>query len=103
MFCKNCFLLYLGSNASALAPCHHFLAALEEVQKDLETAGIEPDTFVASLFREMAALEEPKPGTVARILIPLLAEWKLAKVPEPNVQVKQLFSSSTFILRFVFR
>lgn len=79
--------LILGSNASALAPCHHFLSAVEDMQKELSTNELEPDLFTAMLFKQLATLEEPKPGTVARILIPILSESKLGKIPAPNIKV----------------
>ncbi|KAF2893883.1 hypothetical protein ILUMI_12289 [Ignelater luminosus] len=83
-------LIYIvkGSNASALAPCHHFLSAVEEMQKELTTNGLEPDSFTLSVFKELAALEEPKPGAVARILIPILSESKLGKIPAPNIAIQ---------------
>lgn len=46
-----------------------------------------PDPFCMAVFRELSSLEEPKPGTVARILLPLLLEAKLGKIPEPNTKV----------------
>lgn len=70
-----------------MAPCHHFLTIVEDMQKDLIAAALEPDGFTASVFRELSALDEPKPGTVARLLIPLLSEAKLGKIPRPNIQV----------------
>lgn len=79
------------SNASALAPCHHFLSMVEDMHRELYSLGLEPDYFTASVFNELSAIEEPKPGTVARILIPLLTESKFAKIPEPNVEVSLVF------------
>lgn len=79
-----------GSNASALAPCHHFLSIVEDMHKELYTAGLEPDAFTAAVFKELSTIEEPKPGTVARILIPILLEAKLGKIPEPNIAVNIL-------------
>ncbi|KAF5275636.1 hypothetical protein FQA39_LY06748 [Lamprigera yunnana] len=83
-------LIYIvkGSNASALAPCHHFLAAVEELQQELITNGLEPDLFTLSVFKELGTLEEPKPGAVARILIPILAETRLGKIPMPNSRIR---------------
>ncbi|KAK4880692.1 hypothetical protein RN001_008838 [Aquatica leii] len=83
-------LIYIvkGSNASALAPCHQFLAAVEEMQRELVANGIEPDAFTLSIFKELSVLEEPKPGTVARILVPILSETKLGKIPIPNSKIQ---------------
>lgn len=84
-----------GSNASALAPCHHFLTVVEDMQKELSQAGLEPDNFTALVFRELSLLEEPKPGAVSRILIPILSEAKLGKIPRPNIDIRM---SSAMIL-----
>lgn len=79
-------LIYIvkGTSSSALAPCHHFLSAIEEMQSDLNLANLRPDNFTAVVIKELSLLEEPKPGTVARILIPILEETKLGKIPEPT-------------------
>ncbi|VEN55059.1 unnamed protein product [Callosobruchus maculatus] len=84
-----------GSNASALAPCHHFLTVVEDMQKELSAANLEPDHFTALVFSELAQLEEPKPGAVSRILIPILSEAKLGKIPRPNVNIRM--SSATIL------
>lgn len=80
-------MIFPGSNASALAPCHHFLTVVEDMQKELNQAGLLPDNFTALIFSELAQLEEPKPGAVSRILIPILSEARLGKIPRPNVDV----------------
>lgn len=80
--------LISGSNSSALAPCHHFLTAVEDMQRDLQQSSIQPDSFTAMVFKELSLLEEPKPGAVARILIPILLESKIGSIPRPNVNVK---------------
>ncbi|KAL1514289.1 hypothetical protein ABEB36_003569 [Hypothenemus hampei] len=84
-----------GSNSSALAPCNNFLIAVEEMQKDLQQSNIQPDDFTSMVFKELSQLEEPKPGTVARILMPILLESKLSAVPRPNVNIRM--SSATII------
>lgn len=76
-----------ASNASALAPCHHFLAAVEETDRVLTSKGIEPDPFTTAVFRELGGLDEPKPGQVARCLLPFLQGDFLGKPPQPNVNV----------------
>ncbi|XP_072398264.1 integrator complex subunit 4 [Diabrotica undecimpunctata] len=84
-----------GSNASALAPCHHFLTVVEDMQRDLSVAGLQPDNFTAFVFSELAQLEEPKPGAVSRVLIPILSETKMGKIPKPNINIRM---SSAIIL-----
>lgn len=76
-----------ASNASALAPCHHFLAAVEETERALTARNLEPDSFTAAVFHELEVLDEPKPGPVARLLLPLLQGDLLGKPPPPNVNV----------------
>ncbi|KAK9869888.1 hypothetical protein WA026_003608 [Henosepilachna vigintioctopunctata] len=77
-----------GSNSSALAPCHHFLTMVENMQSELISFGLEPDDFTMHVFRELSVIEEPKPGTVSRILIPIISEAKMGKIPRPNIQIK---------------
>ncbi|CAG9769751.1 unnamed protein product [Ceutorhynchus assimilis] len=77
-----------GSNASALAPCHHFLTAVEEMQKELSHSNIQPDGFTSMVFRDLSQLEEPKPGAVARVLIPILLESKIGSIPRPNINIR---------------
>lgn len=60
------------------------------MQKELNQYGLEPDSFTAAVFRELSLLEEPKPGTVSRILIPILSEAKLGRIPRPNVDVSTI-------------
>ncbi|XP_022910802.2 integrator complex subunit 4 isoform X2 [Onthophagus taurus] len=76
-----------GSNASALAPCHHFLSTVEDMQTEIENANLEPDEFTSAVFKELWILEEPRPGTVARILIPILTDTKLGPIPQPNINI----------------
>ncbi|KAL3280766.1 hypothetical protein HHI36_003998 [Cryptolaemus montrouzieri] len=76
-----------GSNSSALAPCHHFLTMVENMQNELSNCGLEPDNFTMAVFRELSMIEEPKPGAVSRILIPIISEGRIGKIPRPNVQI----------------
>lgn len=74
------------------------------MQKELSTAGFVPDNFTALILSELAQLEEPKPGTVARILIPILSEARLGKIPRPNVNVSPIsdpFGTSKIIKIFL--
>lgn len=59
------------------------------MQKELSQAGLLPDNFTSLVFSELAQLEEPKPGAVSRILIPILSEARLGKIPRPNVNVSK--------------
>lgn len=64
--------LIRGSNTSALGPCEAFLEQVDSLQRFQEDQGLQPDSFTSALFRDLESLEDPKPGTVARVLQPLL-------------------------------
>ncbi|XP_045472488.1 integrator complex subunit 4 [Harmonia axyridis] len=83
-------LIYIvkGSNSSALAPCHNFLNMVEVLQMELHKNGIEPECFTKDVFKELSSLEEPKPGMVSRVLIPILAEARIGRIPRPNVKIR---------------
>lgn len=63
-----------GSNASALATCQNLLEQTENVQKYMEDHGLHPDSFTRAMFTIVDSLEEPKPGTLSNMLIPLFEE-----------------------------
>lgn len=62
-----------GSNASALASCQFLLEQAEVVQKFLESIGstIEDDEFTRAMFLMLDQTDDPKPGTLAKLLLPL--------------------------------
>lgn len=60
-----------GSNASALAICQNFLEQAESVQKYMEENDLSADEFTFAMFKMLDGLDEPKPGTVAKHLLPL--------------------------------
>lgn len=62
----------IRSNTSALALCEMFLDQVQSLQKYIEDHNLQSDSFTTAVFQELDALEEPKPGSVARILQPLL-------------------------------
>ncbi|GFY47093.1 integrator complex subunit 4 [Trichonephila inaurata madagascariensis] len=64
--------LIRGSNTSALGPCEAFLEQVDSLQRFQEEQGLSSDSFTSALFRDLDSLEDPKPGTVARVLQPLL-------------------------------
>ena len=66
-----------GSNASALATCQNLLEQTENVQKYMEDHELEPDNFTQSMFKILDSLEEPKPGTLSNMLMPLFQEHSL--------------------------
>jgi integrator complex subunit 4 len=61
-----------GSNASALASCQFLLEQAEGVQKYLESNGnLASDGFTGAMFQVLDQLDDPKPGTLAKLLLPL--------------------------------
>lgn len=65
-----------GSNSSALALCEHLLDQVESLQKYLTNNNLQADPFTDALFRDMDQMDDPKPGTVARILQPRLQGYQ---------------------------
>ncbi|KAF4521167.1 hypothetical protein B566_EDAN011617 [Ephemera danica] len=62
-----------GSNASALALCEHFLNELDALQRYCFHKSLPVETFTSAVMRDLALLEDPKPGAVARVLLPLIS------------------------------
>jgi integrator complex subunit 4 len=60
-----------GSNASALSLCDAFLEELQHLRLSLKACGIRADTLTESMMKQISLLDEPKPGSVARVLQPL--------------------------------
>ncbi|XP_065337471.1 integrator complex subunit 4 [Cloeon dipterum] len=83
-----------GSNASALAQCEHFLAEVEDVQIFLGKKMQPMEPFMAALIRDLAIMEDPKPGAVARVLLPL-TPVQTGPLPRPE---KMLQMCSALIL-----
>ena len=48
------------------------------------------EPFTSQLFKDMAKLEETKPGPVARSLLRLLQTSSLAPPPYPNMSVSNI-------------
>lgn len=80
------------SNLSALALCQHFLQAVEDTQKFLNDNCLVPDAFTVAVFKDMSALlDEAKPGTVARALLPLLQSSVPTNPPRPHTDVRNKY------------
>lgn len=60
-----------GSNASALALCGAFIEELDHLRTHLDKSGIQADPLTEAMMKQIKSLEEPKPGSVARLLQPL--------------------------------
>jgi integrator complex subunit 4 len=63
-----------GSNASALTLCDAFLDEVNALQKYKQVHSIKLDKLSERLLKEIGALMNPKPGSVARVLQPLMLE-----------------------------
>jgi integrator complex subunit 4 len=80
-----------GSNQSALASCQYLLEQAEGVQKYLEVNGNLPtDDFTAAMFQVFDSLEDPKPGTVAKLLLPLFEKHPIPLVSFSSSVIFQL-------------
>jgi integrator complex subunit 4 len=66
-----------GSNASALSLCHAFLTEVEDLkrrhQQELDE---KPDLLTQKMILSIEGLSEPKPGSVARLLMPIFLQRK---------------------------
>lgn len=66
-----------GSNASALATCQNLLEQAETVQKYLDENNLSAEEFTFAMFKMLDSLDEPKPGTVAKHLLPLFEKHQI--------------------------
>lgn len=66
-----------GSNESALAICQNLLEQAVKVQNYLEANSLAPDEFTYAMFTMLDSLDEPKPGTVAKFLLPLFEKYQI--------------------------
>lgn len=69
-----------GSNASALASCQFLVEQAEAVQKYLEQHNLTADDFTTAMFQMLDQLDDPKPGTVAKLLLPLFEKHPIPLV-----------------------
>ncbi|XP_044728880.1 integrator complex subunit 4 [Chrysoperla carnea] len=81
-------LVVRGSNVSALSLCQHFIQAVVETERMLATMSIKPDPLIAQIINELSNVEDPKPGTVARLLHPLLRNFEPKTPPKPRSEIK---------------
>ncbi|GLH06977.1 Integrator complex subunit 4 [Gryllus bimaculatus] len=77
-----------GSNSSALALTEYFLEQCDDTAKFLNEKGLVPEPFVATALKELAQLEDTKPGPVARCLLPILQAASPAPPPRPSIAVQ---------------
>ncbi|KAI5745495.1 hypothetical protein M8J76_011490 [Diaphorina citri] len=76
-----------ATNQSARTFCQHLLQQVELMSRFLKDKSIQPEGFIATMMKDLNQLEETKPGTVARCLLPLLQLCDLTSPPQPNTQV----------------
>jgi len=93
-----------GSNTSALSSCQYLLEQAEVFQKYLEDNGnMSPDEFTGAMFQMLDSLDDPKPGTVAKLLMPLFENHSIPLVSfSSSVSILQL-SPQLLLLTFVFQ
>uniref|UniRef100_A0A8D9FEG4 Integrator complex subunit 4 n=1 Tax=Cacopsylla melanoneura TaxID=428564 RepID=A0A8D9FEG4_9HEMI len=96
-----------ATNQSARTFCQHFLLQVELMSRFLKDKSIQPEEFIATMMRDLNQLEDTKPGTVARCLLPLLQLCHLTSPPQPNTQVGMCYAvinapalSSDTVLKF---
>jgi len=86
-----------GSNASALALCQSLLEQAEKVQKYLESnETLAPDEFTLELFQMLDSLEDPKPGTVAKLISPILEKFPIPLVSFSSVVMHSFHSCTRY-------
>ena len=71
-----------GSNASALALCDAFISEVEYLQKLLTENNLSADSLTVKMMKEISLLEEPKPGTVARVLKPIFLSTSVSHITD---------------------
>lgn len=71
-----------GSNASALALSDAFISEVEYLQKLLFENNLNADSLTLKMMKEISLLEEPKPGTVARVLKPLFLSTSVSNITD---------------------
>lgn len=86
-----------GSNASALAACQNLLEQAETVQKYLEENECPANDFTQALFELFDSLDDPKPGTVVKLLLPLFEKFEI-----PFITFSSSVSSCTSLIMFSF-
>ena len=91
-----------GSNASALALCGAFIEELDHLRNHLNSSGIKADPLTEAMMKEIKSLEEPKPGSVARVLQPLfLSSQSLTSQLADVVSISSLLFNVTISKTFI--
>ncbi|KAG1687336.1 Integrator complex subunit 4 [Nymphon striatum] len=65
------------SNTSALSLCDNFLDQIEAMQRYMHENDVKHDSFTEFFFTELSKIEDPKPGAVARLLLPLFTTHQI--------------------------
>lgn len=80
-----------GTNVSALALCDAFLEEVRTLQSHLTSNRLEADELTHNMIDEINRLQQKKPGSVARVLQPLLIS-----APQLITQAKDLVSKAIY-------
>ncbi|CAH4030884.1 integrator complex subunit 4 [Pieris brassicae] len=76
-----------GAGAVALSMAAALTHHAELLDRLLVSAGMEPDPFTIAVFQQLSC-GEPKPGSLARALHPLLLAAPLPQIPTPNLKIR---------------
>ena len=77
-----------STNLSALNLCENFLNLIDDISKMLEPHSLKRDSYTEKIIENMQRVEEPKPGLVARSLLPVIQQNILVEAPVPNFNIR---------------
>lgn len=69
-----------GSNVSALGLCEAFLSEMNMLRKLLAETNTKPNNIIAMMIKKISCINQPKPGSVARALQPILLTSKAHEI-----------------------
>lgn len=72
---------------------HSFTQHAEHIDRLLADSGMEPDPFTIAVFQLLSICTDPKPGVLAKQLLPLLQAAPLPIIPKPNLKIRMCTAS----------
>ncbi|XP_054152936.1 integrator complex subunit 4-like [Oppia nitens] len=78
-----------GSNVSALALCEAFISEVHYLEKLLTDHNLTADSLTSKMIKEINLLDEPKPGTVARVLKPLFLSTSNSSISDLDIMLNE--------------
>jgi len=83
-----------GSNVSALGLCDAFLSEMAVLQRMLMEHNIQPNEIISLMAEKISSLNQPRPGSVARILQPIFINSPISKICDlANILNENAFSN----------